>query len=179
MAAGAGEASAAPEAPAAPAAKPRFVFGERDDYRWQLGMGVEIFRLLSSRYDATMVGTNTMVTYFTNGWFGVEGNLVTGFAPTIYQNEHVKLFGGGGGIHVGSRRARWEPWGHVLAGGGHLVPQTAGAGKGALLVQTGGGVDYRLHARMSIRLEADWVYSTWFSQSQNSFQGVGGVVLHF
>jgi hypothetical protein len=32
---------------------------------------------------------------------------------------------------------------------------------------------------MSIRLEADWVYSTWFSQSQNSFQGVAGVVLHF
>jgi len=177
-----GEASAAPEAPALPAAaaaKPRFVFGERDDYRWQLEMGVEIFRFLSSRYDATMVGTNTMVTYYTNGWFGLEGNLVTGFAPTIYQNEHVKLFGGGGGIRVGSRRARWEPWAHVLAGGGHLVPQTAGAGKGALMVQTGGGVDYRLHARMSIRLEADWVYSTWFNQSQNSFQGVGGVVLHF
>ena len=36
-----GEASAAPgEAPAAPPAKPRFVFGDRDDYRWQLGMGV-------------------------------------------------------------------------------------------------------------------------------------------
>src|SRR6516165_12466560 len=34
-----GEASAAPgEAPAAPAAKPKFVFGERDDYRWQLEM---------------------------------------------------------------------------------------------------------------------------------------------
>src|SRR5215469_11801635 len=179
MAAGAGEASPAPEAPPAPAAKPKFVFGERDDYRWQVEMGVEIFRLLSSRYNATMVGTNTTVTYYTNGWFGVEGNLVTGFAPTIYQNEHVKLFGGGGGIRVGSRRARWEPWAHVLAGGGRLLPQTAGAGKGALMVQTGGGVDYRLHARMSLRLEADWVYSTWFNQSQNSFQGVGGVVLHF
>ena len=107
-----GEASAAPEAPAlpaAPAAKPRFVFGERDDYRWQLEMGVEIFRFLSSRYDATMVGTNTMVTYYTNGWFGLEGNLVTGFAPEIYQNDHVNFF----------------------------------------------------------------------SQTQNSFQGVGGVVLHF
>jgi len=175
-----GEASAAPgEAPAAPPAKPRFVFGDRDDYRWQLGMGVEIFRFLSSRFDATMAGTNTMVTYFTNGWFAFEGNLVTGFAPEIYDREHVKLFGGGGGIRVGSRRARWEPWGHVLAGGAHLQPQTAGASKTALLVQTGGGVDYRVHARMSLRLEADWVYTTFFSQSQNSFQGVAGVVLHF
>jgi hypothetical protein len=175
-----GEASAAPgEAPAAPPAKPRFVFGDRDDYRWQLGMGVEIFRFLSSRFDATMAGTNTMVTYFTNGWFAFEGNLVTGFAPEIYQSEHVKLFGGGGGIRVGSRRARWEPWGHVLVGGAHLQPQTANASKTGLMVQTGGGVDYRVHARLSIRLEGDWVYTTFFSQTQNSFQGVAGVVLHF
>jgi len=178
MAAG-GEASAAPEAPAAPAAKPRFVFGDRDDYRWQLGIGVEFYRFLSSRFDASLVGVNTTVTYFTNGWFALEGNLVTGFAPEIYDREHVKLFGGGGGIRVGSRRARWEPWGHVLAGGAHLQPQTAGASKTALLLQTGGGVDYRVHARMSLRLEADWVYTTFFSQSQNGFQGVAGVVLHF
>ena len=174
-----GEASAAPEAPAAPAAKPRFVFGDRDDYRWQLGIGVEFYRFLSSRFDASLVGVNTTVTYFTNGWFALEGNLVTGFAPEIYDREHVKLFGGGGGIRVGSRRARWEPWGHVLAGGAHLQPQTAGASKTALLLQTGGGVDYRVHARMSLRLEADWVYTTFFSQSQNGFQGVAGVVLHF
>ena len=172
-------ATAEGEAPATPPAKPRFVFGDRDDYRWQLGMGVEIFRFLSSRFDATMAGTNTMVTYFTNGWFAFEGNLVTGFAPEIYQSEHVKLFGGGGGIRVGSRRARWEPWGHVLVGGAHLQPQTANASKTALMVQTGGGVDYRVHARLSIRLEGDWVYTTFFSQSQNSFQGVAGVVLHF
>jgi hypothetical protein len=177
-----GEASAAPgEAPATPPAKPRFVFGDRDDYRWQLGMGVEIFRFLSSRFDSTMVGTNTMVTYFTNGWFGFEGNLVTGFGSesAVFQNAHPKLFGGGGGIRVGSRRARWEPWGHVLVGGAHLQPQTANASKTGLMVQTGGGVDYRAHARLSIRLEGDWVYTTFFSQTQNSFQGVAGVVLHF
>src|ERR1700751_5930646 len=37
------EASAEPggaAAAAAPAAKPKFVFGNRDDYRWQLGVGV-------------------------------------------------------------------------------------------------------------------------------------------
>jgi hypothetical protein len=170
-----GGASAAP----APAAKPKFVFGDRDDYRWQLEMGVEFFRFQSSRFDSSMVGTNTTVTYCTNGWFAVEGNLVTGFAPTIYSNEHVKLFGGGGGIRVGSRRARWEPWLHALVGGGHLQPQTAGVSRTGLMVQSGGGVDYRLHARLSLRLEADWAYTTFFSQSQNNFQGVAGVVFHF
>ena len=72
MAAGEGAASATPEAPAAPAAKPKFVFGDRDDYRWQLGFGVEVFRFLSSRFVATMAGTNTMVTYFTNGWLRLK-----------------------------------------------------------------------------------------------------------
>ena len=53
------EASAEPAgaaAAAAPAAKPRFVFGSRDDYRWQLGVGVEYLRFVSSRYDASLWG---------------------------------------------------------------------------------------------------------------------------
>ncbi len=165
--------------PAAAAPRPRFVFGDRDDYRWQLGLGAEFFRFQSSRIDASLVGVETTVTYFTNDWFAVEGNLVTGFAPEIYDHEHVKYFGGGGGIRIGSRRARWEPWGHVLAGGGHLQPQTAGASKDALTVQAGGGVDFRLHARLSLRAEGDYVFSTFFGQHQNDYQGSAGIVFHF
>ncbi|MFI5098207.1 MAG: hypothetical protein ACHQT6_09575, partial [Candidatus Acidiferrales bacterium] len=99
-------ASAAAAEPAA-APRPKFVFGARDDYRWQLGVGVEFFRFQSSRIDASLVGLNTTLTYFTNGWFALEGNLVTGFAPQIYDREHVKYFGGGGGVRIGSRRERW------------------------------------------------------------------------
>jgi Outer membrane protein beta-barrel domain len=170
-------ASAAAEPAAAP--RPKFVFGARDDYRWQLGVGVEFFRFQSSRVDATMVGLNTTVTYFTNDWFAVEGNLVTGFAPEIYDREHVKYFGGGGGVRIGSRRERWEPWGHALVGGGHLQPQTAGASRNAFMVQAGGGVDYRVNARLSLRAEGDYVFNNFFSQHQNNFQGVAGLVLHF
>jgi len=169
------------EAPAEPAAAPvpKFVFGARDDYRWQLGVGVEFFRFRSSVVNASMVGLNTTVSYFTNSWFGVEGSLITGFAPAIYANEHVKYFGGSGGIRVGSRRARWEPWGHALFGGGHLQPQFAGASRNAMMVQAGGGVDFRVNSRLSLRGEGDWVYTTFFHQTQNDFQGVAGVVLHF
>jgi len=172
---------AASAAAAEPAAepRPRFVFGLRDDYRWQLGVGVEFFRFQSSRIDASLVGLNTTVTYFTNDWFAVEGNLVTGFAPEIYDQEHVKYFGGGGGVRIGSRRARWEPWAHALGGGGHLQPQTAGASRTALMVQGGGGVDFRLNSRLSLRVEGDYVFNTFFSQHQNDYQGVGGVVFHF
>jgi opacity protein-like surface antigen len=172
-------ASAAAAEPAAATPRPKFVFGDRDDYRWQLGVGVEFFRFQSSRIDASLVGLNTTVTYFTNDWFAVEGNLVTGFAPEIYDREHVKYFAGGGGIRIGSRRARWEPWAHALFGGGHLQPQTAGNSKDALAITAGGGVDYRLHARLSLRAEGDYVFNTFFSEHQNNFQAIAGVVFHF
>jgi hypothetical protein len=173
-----GEASAVPAA-ATPAAKPRYIFGDRDDYRWQLGVGVEFFRFRSNVLDSSMVGLNTTLTYFTNSWFALEGNIVTGFAPEIYDREHVKLFGGGGGIRIGGRRQRWEPWGHALVGGSHLQPQTANSSRNALMAQAGIGVDYRVHSRLSFRIEGDWVYTTFFSQTQNNFQGVAGIVLHF
>jgi hypothetical protein len=172
-------ASAAAAEPAAATPRPKFVFGARDDYRWQLGLGVEFFRFQSSRIDANLVGLNMTVTYFTNGWFALEGNLVTGFAPEIYDREHVKYFGGGGGLRIGSRRERWEPWGHALVGGGHLQPQTEGSSRNAFMVQAGGGVDFRVNARLSLRAEGDYVFNNFFSQHQNDFQGVTGLVFHF
>jgi hypothetical protein len=173
-----GSPAAAP-VPAAPAPKPNFIFGNRDDYRWQLALGVGFYRFQSNIIDASLVGTNTTVSYFTNGWFAVEGNVVTGFAPTIYVNEHVKYLGGGGGFRVGGRRNRLEPWAHALVGGAHLQPQTAGNSRSAFSVQAGIGLDYRLNSRFSIRGETDWVYTTFFNETQNNFQAALDVVYHF
>lgn len=176
-------ASAAPAAkalPAMPEPPPKYVFfGDRDDYRWQLGVGVEFFRFQSNIIDASLVGFNTTLSYYTNSWFAVEGSIITGFAPEIYDREHVKLFAGSGGIRVGGRRSRWEPWAHALVGGDHLQPQTAGNSRTALGAQAGIGMDYRVHSRLSLRLEADWVYTTFFGHTQNNFQGVAGAVFHF
>ena len=166
-------------APAAPAPKPNFIYGNRDDYRWQLAIGPSFYRFQSNIISASLVGTNTTVSYWTNGWFAVEGNIVTGFAPAILQNEHVKYFGGGGGFRVGGRRNRFEPWAHALIGGAHLQPQTADNSRSALAVQAGVGLDYRLHSRFSIRGELDWVYTTFFNQTQNNFQAALDIVFHF
>jgi hypothetical protein len=165
--------------PPAPAPKPKFLFGDRDDYRWQIGLGVEFYRFQSNIINASMVGTNTTVNYFTNDWFAVEGDIVTGFAPPVILNEHVKYFGGGGGIRIGGRRKRFEPWAHALVGGAHLQPQTAGNSRSALSVQAGIGLDYRVNARFSIRGETDWVHTTFFNQTQNNFQLALDVVFHF
>jgi len=154
-ASGEGEASAEP----APAPRPpKYIFGDRDDYRWQLGVGAEFFRFQSGPLSSSMVGLNTTLTYYTNGWFGLEGDLATAFSPgTVYSGEHVKFFGGTGGIRIGGRRARWEPWAHGLVGGSHLQPQTAAGGRNAFMAQAGVGVDYRIHSRLSFRTALDWV----------------------
>jgi hypothetical protein len=165
--------------PATPAAKPKFVFGDRDDYRWQLGFGVELFRFQSNLINATLVGTNTTLTYFTNSWLGLEGSLVTGFAPQIYDREHVKLFTGSGGVRIGTRRARFEPWGHFQVGGAHLQPQTAGNSRGAFMLVAGIGLDFRVNSRLSLRGSADYVRTLFFSQDQNNVQGTLGAVIHF
>jgi hypothetical protein len=176
--------AANPEAapvPATPAANPKYVvFGDRDDYRWQLGVGVDFVHFNSVVFDSNMVGLNTTVTYFTNSWFGVEGSVITAFGGEVLASpDHAKLFGGAGGIRIGGRRARWEPFGHAQVGGAHLQPQTASGSRTSIMALAGGGVDFRLHARLSLRGEADWLYTAYFSQSQNNLQIVGGVVFHF
>lgn len=175
-----GEASAEPAAAAADPT-PKYIFGTRDDYRWQLGVGFEFIRFQSSALTASMIGLNTTLTYYTNSWFGVEGQIATGFSPDTVEStpNHAKFFGGAGGFRIGGRRAKWEPWVHALVGGSHLQPQTAAGGRAALMAEAGGGMDYRVHARLSLRGEVDWVFTNYFSQNQNNFQAVAGAVLHF
>jgi hypothetical protein len=165
--------------PAVPSPKPRFLYGGRDDYRWQLGFGLSWIRFRSSIFNASAVGTNTSVAYYTNDWFAVEGVVSTGFAPKIFDREHVKLVFYGGGPKIAWRRRRWEPWMHAIVGGVHEMPQTAAGGKNSFGLQMGGGADYRFNPRFSGRLEGDYMRSQFFSQSQNNFQLIASVVIHF
>lgn len=158
---------------------PKFVFGGRDDFRFQLGIGVVWDRFRSSIFNASAVGINTSVGYFTNDWFAFEGNINASFAPTIFQNEHVKLLIYGAGPKIAWRQRKWEPWLHGLVGGIHEQPQTADSGRNAFAVQLGGGADYRWHPRLAVRLEADYIRASLFSQQQNNFQLMAGLVFHF
>jgi len=171
--------NALPEPSPAPSPDPRFLYGGRDDFRWQLAIGAVWVRFRSSIFNASAVGEKTSVTYFTNDWFGIEGNVTAAFAPTIYQNEHVKLLIYGGGPKIAWREKRWEPWAHAIFGGMHEQPQTAGNSKNTWLIELGGGADYRFNPRLSGRLEGDWVRSAFFNEGQNNFELMGGVVFHF
>jgi hypothetical protein len=171
--------NAAPEASPWPAPDPKFVYGGRDDFRWQLAIGADWIRFRSSVFNASAVGIMSSVTYFTNDWFGVEGNFTTAFAPQIFDKEHVKIFVFGGGPKIAWRQRKWEPWLHAIIGGAHEQPQTAGNSRNGFAVEAGGGADYRFNPRLSGRLEGDWLHTSLFSQSQNNFVLMGGVVFHF
>lgn len=170
---------AVPEPSPAPAPEPKIIFGGRDDYRWQLALGVAWYRFRSNLFNASAVGIKTSVTYFTNEWFGIEGNVTAAFAPVIQDGEHVKLLVYGAGPKIAWRQRRWEPWMHAIVGGSHEMPQTAGFGKNAFAIEAGGGADYRWNPRLSSRLEGDYVRTTFFSHTQNNFELMGGFVFHF
>src|SRR6266403_30706 len=166
--------------PGAPAPKPKFLYSRDDIVRWELGLGFNWIRFRSSIFNASAVGLKSSVTYNTNEWFGIEGNVSAAFAPEIFNREHVKLLVYGGGPKaVWRQNERWEPWVHAIFGGAHEQPQTAGNSRNAFAVQLGGGADYNFNSRFSGRLEANYVRTSFFSQSQNNFQLGAGVVAHF
>jgi opacity protein-like surface antigen len=167
------------EASAAAAPDPKFAYGSRDDYRWQIGLGVSLVRFRSSLFYATGVGTNTSVTYFTNDWLAVEGAVNTAFAPTIYRDDHVKFFSYGAGPKIAWRARKLEPWAHVMGGGMHILPQTAGHSQNGLAFHIGGGVDYRFYPHLSLRAEVDWIKTRVFGEWGNSAQANLDIVLHF
>jgi len=165
--------------PASPSPRPKFLYGGRDDYRWQLGIAASWLRFRSSVFNASAVGINTSVVYFTNDWFGIEGNITGVFAPAIFANEHVKIATYGAGPKIARRQKQWEPWLHAIFGGAREQPQVIGQKRNSYVIKAGGGGDYRWNPRISFRLEGDYVRTGFFSQSQNSFQIAGGVVFHF
>jgi len=160
-----------------PAAPSPYNYLERD-YRWEIGLAFALVRFRSAPYYATAPGFHSSVAYFLNNWLAVEGAVTTGFAPAVYGGT-FKYLGYGGGVKISLGRRRLEPWVHGLAGGVHVNPQTALGSKNGFELTAGGGVDYGLFPRLSVRLEFDYLASHLFGQWQNSGQGLLGVVVHF
>jgi hypothetical protein len=163
--------------PAAARPKP-YGYNERD-YNLEVALGISVVRFRSSVYEATGVGFHSAAAFYFNDWLAVEGAVSTGFAPTIFADEHVKILTYGAGPKISLGRRRIEPWLHVLGGGIHAIPQTGLGGKNGFQVTAGAGVDYGLNPRLSVRVEGDYVGSRLFAQWQNNYQGIAAVVLHF
>jgi Outer membrane protein beta-barrel domain len=168
-----------PAEPAPPSPNPRFVYGSRNDYRWQLSLGFTWVRFQSSVFDSNEFGVKTTVTYFLNEWLGVEGSITAAFGGAVFGGQDAKIAVYGGGPKVVWRQNRWEPWLHGIFGGAHQGPQTAADGRNSYSIMAGGGADYRVNPHLSYRAEADYVQTAFFHQTQHNFELVGGVVIHF
>ena len=165
--------------PATPSPKPRFVYGGREDYRWQLGLSLAWVHFNSSQFNANAIGVKTSVAYFLNEWLAVEGNVTGAFSPSTIGANHAKVLIYGGGPKVAWRQNRWEPWLHGIFGGAHEQPQTAAGSRNTYAIEAGGGADYRWNPHLSFRAEGNYIRTGFFGQSQNNFELAGGAVLHF
>jgi hypothetical protein len=165
--------------PAAPSPDPRFVYGSREDYRWQLGVAFVWFHFRSSVFNSNEFGMKTTVAYFLNEWLGVEGSVTAAFGGSVGAGQNARIAVYGGGPKFAWRQKRWEPWLHGIFGGAHQGPQTATPGRNSFAMELGGGADYRWNPHVSFRAEADYVRTGFFHQTQNNFQLASGVVIHF
>ena len=164
--------------PAAPSPNPKFVYGGRDDFRWQLSLAFAWVNFRSSYFDSNEFGIKTTVTYFLNEWLGVEGSVTGAFGGSVAGGvRKIGLYGGG--PKFAWRQKRWEPWLHAIFGGAHEGPQTTVTGRNSTSLQLGGGADYRLNPHLSVRMEGDYVRTGFFHQTQNNFQLASGAVIHF
>jgi hypothetical protein len=164
---------------ARPAPEPQIIARGNENERWQFGFGFTYLKFRSPAIDAGMEGLNTSVTYFTNDWFGVEGNITAAFGRKIFVDDRTKYAGFTGGPKIIRHQQRWEPWAHALFGIAHVNPQLAGVGKNGVEIQVGGGADFPIRGQISVRAEGDWVMTRLYSQSQNNFQLVTSVVFQF
>ncbi len=164
---------------AAPAPEPQVIARGRETERWQLGLGFTYVKFRSPAIDASLEGVNSSVTYLTNEWFGVEGNITAAFGRKIFVDDQTRYAGITGGPKIVMHKQRWEPWAHALFGIAHVNPQLAGVGKNGIAIQLGGGADYPAWPQIYLHMEGDWVLTRLYSQSQNNFQLVTGVVFRF
>ena len=173
--------------PAAPAAKtaaaqPAPRFGLREEDSWQLSTAYTYVRFRSSLFDASLNGTTATVAKYFNGWFALEGTVTAAFAgvPSGFgPGSDARYWFYGGGVRIKQPIKQFEPWGHVVVGGVHVQPQTAGNSRSSFAYELGGGVDWRWKPRLALRVQGDWVRSQLYQESQNNFQIVTGIVFNF
>lgn len=84
------------------------------------------------------------------------------------------LFGPRVSVSVGKIR----PFAEVLVGAGHVSTDDFGSDT-AFSTAVGGGIDYKLIPAVAWRVEADFLNTRFFGDSQNNFRLSTGIVLHF
>ena len=124
-------------------------------------------------------------TYYTNNWFGltadIGGHYTNAFGVDV--SNYTYLFG----PTVAYRRPKITPFGHLLLGGsrvsvdlGLLGPLGASATDNTFAMALGGGADWHLNERFSVRpVQLDYLLTRFGGNTQNNLRYSVGLVLRF
>lgn len=126
-------------------------------------------------------GWNASLTGNLNKWLGFTGDFggtYNGLATGVNSNLHTYMFG----PKLTYRRDKIAPYVHVLFGGAHSSLTAAGFGSSssnAFSFATGGGVDYKVKDRISLRLvQLDYLNTRFADAHQNNFRLSTGLVFN-
>jgi hypothetical protein len=162
-----------------PSPSPRPYSYNENPNQWQLGITFALVRFRSSVYFASAPGFNTSLAYWFKDGIAIEGSITTAFAPPVFANEHFRYLSYAAGPKFSFGHGRLQPWAHALAGGVHLIPQTASGGQNGLEITLGGGVDYPISGVISAKAGVDYLGTHMFGEWQSSVQILAGFSFRF
>ena len=103
------------------------------------------------------------------------GGISTGqtFSSDVNGHEYTVMFGPRVGVPIG----KFRPFGEALFGVGHM--HTDFDGDTSFATALGGGIDYKIIKPLAARVQADYVQTRFFGNTQNNVRISTGLVLHF
>lgn len=110
-------------------------------------------------------GSQTFVALTPNGPVDMK---VTG-------HQYEVLFGPRVSVPVG----KITPFGEFMIGLAHIGSNGAFATNTSFATALGGGIDYRLFRPIAVRVEGDYLHTSFFSTSQNNIRLSTGIVFRF
>jgi hypothetical protein len=163
----------------APAAASKMSSGS--DYPWQVGANFTYQRFDIGAGNSNLYGIQTSVArWIADSPVGIEGTVSATFGratPTV--REQLVFYGGG--IKVGKREGKYQPWAHLLFGGAH---DRFNQGIGPAAFNTwgllgGGGVDMQWRSHISWRGQVDFLGTHFGGVFQKTVTVGGGIVFDF
>jgi hypothetical protein len=163
----------------APAAASRM--SSDSGYPWQVGANFTYQRFDIGKGNANLYGVQTSVArWIGDSPVGIEGTVTATFgrfSPLV--REQVVFYGGG--IKVGKREGKYQPWAHILFGGAH---DRFNQGIGPAAFNTwgfmgGGGVDVQWRSHIAFRGQVDFLGTHFGGVFQKTVSVGGGIVFDF
>jgi hypothetical protein len=150
----------------------------QDTPAWEVYGGYSYLRANVTGTSFNLNGGGGSVSENLNDWFGGRFT-VNGFSGTIDStNVSVQTYTYGPVVTY-RKFNRLTPFADLQLGAVHASQGFLGTSKGAFkfAMSAGGGVDYAFNERAAIRVQADYLMTTFFNTHQDNIQLSGGLVI--